>query len=140
MFDFGQHQQGGQPRYLNRKHSRLVIQENISPDEFFRAEKETLVDPNGGLITTEVQSVYVMDCGDTILSPSEIGPSCQCGKTLCRMCSSVRCGICLLVYCPWCLHLLENIPHCGSCKIKEQMKNGIIGFFRGLHHLLDKEF
>ncbi len=139
MFNFGHNQQGGQPRYLNRKHSRIVIQDGLSHDEFFRTEKDTILDPGHGLITTEVMAVPQVGCGHALRFPEDLGMACRCGKTLCRECSSVRCGRCLEVYCSTCLELYDG-PKCRSCRRKEQLRRGLLSFLRGLHNLLAKEF
>lgn len=138
MFDFGNNQQSHRPLSKKLKRSRII--DDINQDENFQVEQDVVQDPINGMVSTETQNLIRLGCGDTIISPAEIGQACQCGRTLCKTCSSIRCSKCLLVYCPWCLHLWDGVPFCGRCKCKAQVKRGMLVFVKGIHSFLSKRF
>ncbi len=140
MFDFDPFRESTEHHSLIKKHRRLVIREGIQSDDFFRSETETLLNPYGGMISTEVSGVHSLGCQHTILSPTDLGAPCQCGKTLCRACSSVRCATCLEIYCSTCLVPLDSVPYCRPCRRKKIFKNFFSWSIESLHTILSKEF
>jgi len=140
MFGYNNNQ-GTQPRPLNKKHQRMVIQNGIQQGEMFQSDQDTVLDQNGGLQTFHVQEVHFLNCLHTILSPADLGsPCCKCARSLCRDCSSVRCQRCILTCCAWCLTLLDGLPYCRPCKMKEKIKRGFLLCLLGIHKLFSKEF
>jgi hypothetical protein len=125
---------------LNNTIRRFHVVEGLSDTDAFSKESETSIGNQLETISIESSAFHRLSCGHTILSPQEIGGECmRCSQTFCHRCGT-RCNRCHDVLCAKDTKLFKEEALCRTCKTIRMTGTGIMGIFRGLHHLFSKEF